>query len=107
MSFQHGGQCFSTQVEAWASLAAEQAGSVYSAGSAIFVLDVDAVSASGIAYSLRDMLGSGTVNYVAAPVMQPCALLDFEDGLELGWMVGGIWIIAACILAVARARKGG
>lgn len=106
MSFQHGGQCFGTQAEAWASLAAASAGSVIPAGSAIYVLDVDSVSASGIDFVLRDMLSSGTVSYTATPAMQPCSLLDWEDGLELGWGVGSIWLLAAMVLFLARAKRG-
>lgn len=105
MSYQHGGQCFATQAEAWASLAAVQAGSVHAAGSALYVLDVSGVSSSGIAYTLHDMLGGGTVSYTVAPAMQPCALLDWSDGLQLGWSVGAVWLLAAAVLFVLRGAR--
>lgn len=108
MSFQHGFQCFGTQPEAWAALAASQVGGTYSAGSAVFVIEAAVPSATGIAYALRDLVSGATVAYSVAPTMEPCALLDWEDGLELGWIVAGIWIIVAAIVAVRRgARSGG
>ena len=107
MSYQHGGQCFGFLAEAWASLAAAEVGSIRAAGSAVYVVDVSGVSTSGIDYVLTDMVTGSTVAYTATPAMQPCALLDWQDGLELGWGIGSVWIAAAAILFLARSRKGG
>lgn len=72
----------------------------------MYVVDVVSVTTAGITYELTDMLTSSTVSFLSAPSMQPCALLDWQDGLELGWGVGGLWIAVAAVLFVAWARRG-
>lgn len=41
------------------------------------------------------------------PSWQPCALLDYSDGLAIGWGIAAAWIAAFAVMYMSRAARGG
>lgn len=102
MSYQVGAVCYSDAVAAASAVAAQSVGSVVTHGGAAYVVDVSSVDQSGISYRLVPF-GGGQPVVLSMPVnIQPCGLLEWSDGLVLGWGVAGVWIAVAAVLALRR-----
>lgn len=105
MAFQYGSGCYVDEASAASAMAASELGATYAAGSAVWSVTGASVSGAAVTFELSDLTTTAVVTKTVSPPFAPCSLLDWEDGLALGWGVGGIWIAAACILALIRARK--
>lgn len=102
MSYQVGAVCYSSESAAASAIAAQSVGSVVTHGGAAYVVDVANVDQSGINYRLVPF-GGGQPLVLSVPVnIQPCGLLEWSDGLALGWAVAGVWISVAAVLALRR-----
>jgi hypothetical protein len=102
MAFQVGSACYGTAGEALQAIAATQAGSVVVHGSAAYVVDAT-VSGTSITYTLSPVAGGSALTYASTIQPQPCGLLDWQDGLVLGWGVAGAWLLVAAVMVL---RKG-
>ena len=52
---------------------------------------------------LQDERNVGTpIVSTVAVVLQPCQMLDWSDGLALGWGVAGVWLAAFAVLQLRR-----
>ncbi|HYP84396.1 hypothetical protein [Variovorax sp.] len=102
MAFQVGSACYSDAQGAAAAIASAQVGTVVAHGGAAYVVDASAVSGTSITYTLTPVSG-GTAITLAAPVsVQPCGLLDWQDGMVLGWGVAGVWLAVAAVMVIRR-----
>jgi hypothetical protein len=110
MAVQFGGQCFADVAGAAAALAAAEVGAIYSAGSRVWLVTAAAPGATSgsVDLELTDTVSADPpVTFTSSPAFQPCALLDWDDGLAVGWGIAAIWIIVAAIASVSKARKVG
>lgn len=101
-SYQIGPVCYATAEAANAAAASSQIGSHLVRGSDIFVVDVVGVTATTITY-LYTPVGSTGFPVTVQATPQPCGLLDWSDGLALGWGVGGAWLLAFAVLVMRKA----
>ena len=103
MSFQVGDACYSTQLAAVQAMAADQVGRITQVGTASYVVDVSATTATSITYLLRNVASSATVTKVATVTPQTCGLLDTSDGLVISWGIAAAWLAAYGLMFL---RKG-
>lgn len=103
MGYQVGTACYGDAASAVSAIASGQVGALVQHGGAAYVVDATAVTGSSITYSLNPV-DSGTALVVVAPVTaQPCGLLEWQDGLVIGWAVAGAWLATAAVLFLKRA----
>lgn len=102
MAYQVGQACYSTAIEAAQASASAQAGAVVSHGGTAYVIDVAGVAESSITYRLQPLSGGAAMQATVAYTAQPCGLLQVHDGLSMGWMVGGAWVMVYALTFLAR-----
>lgn len=103
MGFQVGASCYGDALSAVQAVASSEVGRVVPAGSAVYVVDVLGVTEASITYELSPITG-GTALTMTAPIsVQPCGLLDWSDGLFLGWAVAGVWLATFAVLHLRAA----
>lgn len=103
MAYQVGPFCYASALDAVAAMASSQVGAVVVKGSAAYVVDVAGYSGTSITYALRPVEGGAVVSSTQAVTPLPCGLLDWQDGLELGWGVVAAWIFTAVVLHIRKA----
>lgn len=103
MSYQVGSTCYGNAVDALSAVASSQVGGVVVHGGAAFVVGVDAVASSSITYRLTPIAGGQAIQSIVQLQPQPCGLLQWQDGLTLGWLVAGAWIATAAVMHLRRA----
>jgi len=103
MAYQVGPTCYGDAVAAVSAIASAQVGSIVQHGGSAMVVDVSAVSETSITYQFRPIAGGEAVTLVQAVSLQPCGLLDWQDGLALGWGIALVWLAGAAVMAL---RKG-
>ena len=103
MAFQVGPFCYASAVDAVAAMASSQVGAVVVKGSAAYVVDVAGYTSSSITYVLRPVEGGAVISSSLAVAPLPCGLLDWQDGLTLGWAIAAAWIGTAVVLFLRRA----
>lgn len=102
---QVGSVCYSSDAAAVSAIASAEVGKVVPAGSVVYVVDaVPATDSASIAYTLSPVGGGTALTYTVGVTVQPCNLLDWSDGLALGWGVAGVWL---SVFAVLLFRKAG
>ncbi len=101
-SYQVGSNYYSSTLAAAQASASSQAGAVVQLGANPYVVDVQAVSATSITYSLNALDSTASIVKTVPYTAQPCGLLDTADGLLLGWGVAIVWLITAAILVMRR-----
>lgn len=102
MGFQVGSSCYGTAEAAVSAAVSANLGAVHSRGAELYVIDVASVTASSVTYSFTPVGGGSAITEVLPVTPQPCQMLDYADGLELGWMVGGVWVLVAAVLFLRR-----
>lgn len=102
MGFQVGAACYSTALQAAQAAASSQIGAVVNHGGSAHVVELLSVTDASITYGLRPVGGGAPLQLTSAYVAQPCNLLQVEDGLTMGWMVGGVWIAVYGLIFLAR-----
>jgi len=103
VSYQVGSTCYGNAVDALSAVASSQVGGVVVHGGAAFVVGVDAVASSSITYRLTPIAGGQAIQSIVQLQPQPCGLLQWQDGLTLGWLVAGAWIATAAVMHLRRA----
>lgn len=104
---QVGATCYGSDAAALAAIASGEVGKVVPAGQTVYVVGAQpAASAVAIAYTLTPIDGTAAIASTVALVLQPCQMLDWSDGLELGWGIGGAWILTAVALSMRKAGPG-
>jgi hypothetical protein len=105
MGVQFRGGCYADAEAAAAAMSASELGAVYSAGGSLWAVSASSATASSVTLELTDVLGTAVVTRTLVPPFQPCSLLDWEDGLDLGWGVVGIWVVVAGVLFMALGTR--
>ena len=103
MAFQVGSTCYSTAQDALSAVASSQVGGVVVNGGVAYVVGVDSVQSSSITYRLAPLSGGPVLQNVVQLTPQPCGLLQWQDGLTLGWAVATAWIVTAAVMHLRRA----
>lgn len=103
MGFQVGTTCYGSASDALAAAASSQVGGVVVHGGSVHVVGVDAVASTSITYSLTPIAGGPPISSVVHLTPQPCGLLEWQDGLSLGWGVATAWILTAAVMHLRRA----
>lgn len=101
-SYQVDGSCYSSQLVAVQAMAAREIGKVVQVGTASYVVDVSATSATSITYLFRNVSSTATLLKVAEVSPQECGLLDTADGLIVGWGIATVWLLTAGIIFLRR-----
>lgn len=97
------GTCYSSESAAVAAIASGEVGKVVSAGSIVYVVDAVPGSGKSITYTLKPIGGGTPLVTTASVEIPPCMLLDWSDGMALGWAVAGVWIVVAVVLHLREA----
>lgn len=108
MAYQVGASCYSDASAAVAAIASSQVGTLVQHGGAAYVVDATSSDAASITYRLQPvapllLLPTRTIELTASVTPQPCGLLDWQDGLALGWSVAAAWIATAVVLHLRKA----
>lgn len=106
MAYQVGSACYSTATQAAQVSASSQVGAVVSHGGTAYVIDLAGAGETSITYRLQPLAGGAPIQTTVGYTAQPCGLLQVEDGLAMGWMIGGAWIGAYALMFLARALRG-
>lgn len=100
---QVGSTCYSSDAAAVAAVASAEVGKVVSVGSSVYVVDASPASGSSITYTLNPV-GPGTAIIKTVSVDIPsCQLMDWADGMLLGWLVAGVWLAVAAVMHIREA----
>ena len=103
MAYQVGSSCYDTAAAAVSAIASAQVGAVVVHGGTAYVVDASAHTGASVTYSLQPLAGGASISYTAAVTPQPCGLMDWQDGLTLGWAVAAAWIATAVVLHLRKA----
>jgi hypothetical protein len=105
-SLQYGQGCYVDAAAAAAAMAAAEVGAVYNAGSRVWVVTAASPAASAVTVELTDLASSDPpIARTVTPSFPPCSLLDWDDGLAIGWGIAIAWIAAAAVLFVLQGRR--
>lgn len=101
------GTCYSSKAAALSAIASGEVGKVVSAGSVLYVVDAVPASGSSITYTFTPVVFTppappGIARTVAVEIPD-CSLLDWSDGIGLGWAVAGVWLAVAIVLHLREA----
>jgi len=104
--------CYPTAMVAAQAFASGLGGGPWSVGSAA-CSGAYTVSAGGtegaptLVYTLTKLAGTcispSPASYTVAFAPSPCGLLDWEDGLAVGWGIAAAWIAVAVVLFLRKA----
>jgi len=103
MAYQVGATCYGSAEQALSATASSQVGGVVVHSGVAYVVDVAGVSASSITFRLNPIGGGVPVESVVSVTPQPCGLLQWDDGLLLGWSVATAWILTAAVMFLRKA----
>ena len=103
MAFQVGTTCYGSAEHALSATASSQVGGVVVHAGAAYVVDVAGITAASITYRLNPVAGGSPIQSIVQVTPQPCGLLEWQDGLSLGWGVATAWIITAAVMHLRRA----
>lgn len=106
MSYQVGSACYSTATQAAQAAASAQVGAVTSHTSTSYVINAASVDDTSITYTLTPVSGGAPLTVVAPYTAQPCALLTFQDGMQMGWLVAAAWLATFAIVTLRNAVTG-
>lgn len=103
MAWQVGSACYGTLEAANTATASAQVGAVVVHGGTAYVVDVSAVTGAAITYELQPVGGGTPITLAASVTPMECGLLDWQDGLSLGWGIAAVWVAVAAVMVM---RKG-
>lgn len=105
MGFQVGAACYDTAEAAAAAAASAMSGVIVDSGGIPAVVTVDAAASAAITYTFTPATGAPYT--LEAPFNpQPCGLLEWGDGMTLGWSVFAAWAAAFGIRFLADMFHG-
>jgi hypothetical protein len=98
MAYQVGSVCYSDAQGAVAAIASSQVGAVVSHGGAAYVVNASDITSASITYTLSPIAGGAAITLTAPVTPQPCGLLDWQDGIVLGWAIAAVWLAVAAVM---------
>lgn len=103
MSYQVGSACFESATQAVQSMAAAHVPVTESE----MVISVASTSDTAITF-LYTPVGSGVPPFsvVQNVVLQPCNMLTASDAVNVGWIIGGLWLSIYVITFLIRYLRG-
>lgn len=101
--FQVGAVCYPDSLAAVRAMAALEVGGLRQIGTSLFVVDSSAQSGNSITYNFRDVASSSAFSVTQSVNPLPCGLLDWQDGLVLGWAVAAVWLTTSFVLYLRKA----
>jgi hypothetical protein len=105
-ALQYGQGCYVDAPSAAAAMAAAEVGAVYNAGARVWTVTAATPAASAVTVELTDLASSDApIARTVTPAFAPCSMLDWDDGLLLGWGLAGVWLLAASVLFVLQGRR--
>lgn len=102
MGWQFEGVCYSTQLQAVQAAAGSQVGKVVELFSAPYVIDIGSTTSTTATYLYRGLGDEPPIEKVIALTPQPCGLLEWEDGLQISWLVVAVWLAAYSLKFLSR-----
>lgn len=106
MSWQVGNYCVETELQAAQATAAANNGVMFSTSAGVVEVMVGNVTETSIQYILRNVSANSQVNRTVIFSAQECQLLTVTDGIQMGWLVGAVWLAAFCLMFLTRALRG-
>ena len=106
MSFQVGSVCYPSELAAAQAQASSTIGSIVNHGSTAYVVDSGTIAGNSITYLLHPFGGGAPLTLAAPFTAQPCNLLQWSDGLQLGWLVAAVWLGVYSVIFISKALKG-
>ena len=106
MGYQVGPACYPQPLAAAVAVASAQAGNIVQNGLMSYVVQPGPVTASSITYTFTPITGGAPFSYVSPYEAVPCQMLDWSDGLQLGWLVAGVWLAVSGLMFIKRALGG-
>lgn len=103
MAYQVGPFCYGSAAAANTAAASSMVGSIVHQGGSAFVVAVDSVTDSTVTYRFDPVAGGSSFTLAAPASPLACGLLDWQDGLTLGWSIAAVWIATAAVMFL---RKG-
>ena len=107
MSSQVGSACYPSALAANVAIASGQAGVNLAHGGSVVVVGVASVTSTTITYQYTPVDGSASFSAVVGSVPMDCQMLDWSDGLSIGWQVGGAWLIVYALLFMTKGLRHG
>lgn len=107
MASQVGAACYPSALAANTAIASGQLGVNLAHEGSLVVVGVTSVSPTSIVYQYTPVDGSAAFAVTAASVPMDCQMLDYSDGLQLGWQVGGIWLAVFAVLFLTKGLRHG
>jgi hypothetical protein len=105
VSYQVGSACYDTALMASQASASSQVGAVVVHGTTSYVVNASSSDGASITYALAPVSGGASLTVVSPYTAQPCNMLTHQDGLQLGWLVAGVWVAAWAIKFMVIAVK--
>ena len=102
MAFQVGSTCYASAAQAVAASVSAQVGAVVTHGGAAYVVAPSVSTGGAVTYNLTPVAGGPIIQSVVQLEPMPCGLLDWQDGLTLGWLVAGAWLAVAAVMFMRR-----
>jgi hypothetical protein len=99
------GACYPTQQQAVQAAAGAEVGKVVTIGTVSYVVDVTATTATSATYVLRRFSGTPDITKVTTLNVQPCGLMTWQDGVQVGWLLIAAWAAAYGVRYLATAFK--
>lgn len=103
MGFQVGSSCYDTAEAAAAAAASSVGGTLQQIGQQVYAVQASGVGPDRITYTLHGVSQPGTIAVTVPYSPQPCGLLSAADGVDLGWQIAGVWVVAWAAMLIARA----
>jgi hypothetical protein len=106
MAVQVGSACYETALQAAQATASAELGRIVQSVSGLYSVDVASATATAIEYSFTPIDGGAAIPNAVVPfTAQPCNLLQWTDGIELGWYVVAAWAATWVVRYLARQFK--
>jgi len=105
MSAQVGNTCYGTDLQAAQAAASAEVGSIVVVGSKAYTVNATSITATSITYQLKEIGGTGIYSSANAFTAVPCQMLSAEDGLQMGWMVGSVWVAVFAVMFLTRGLR--
>lgn len=100
--YQVGDACYPTQSAAAMATASTLNGSFVARGTVLYQVNVTGVTDTSISYRFTPVVSGTVVNQTIGYTAQPCGLLTSDDAVQMGWLVGAVWVAVYVLMFLGR-----